>query len=463
MKPTYEQLEEELASVKKELAKTAELLKIALQKIAVLEERLNKNSKNSSKPPSTDQKGHTQKTLKKIRPPRQGFFRNMYPSERIDHHIMCSLTSCPHCQSNGIKQIEGSFKWQQVDLPEIKAIVTQYDCLKYKCKDCGQSSFGALPKGIPFSSFGPKLISLIAYATGCLHLSKREAKQLINHLYEIEISEGSIVNMEENVAAALQDVYDRIYRFVIHGKLVRHFDETSWRNSGSRCYVWISTTRLAAYYKIDPGRSKETFQKIIDNNTRGASVTDRYNVYNALNGPHQYCFAHLIRDFRKFAERQGEDQVIGTTLEQLFRKACKLYRQKAVGEISNKAFGCSLHHVKKGILDAFFNGIANGSEELAGLCDRLFDQQEHLWAFVTTAGMEPTNNIAERDLRKLVLWRKKSYGTRSRRGQRFVERISTVIESLKKNDQNVFSFLTQAVEAYYKKQQAPLIVAALGF
>ncbi len=108
-------------------------------------------------------------------------------------------------------------------------------------------------------------------------------------------------------------------------------------------------------------------------------------------------------------------------------------------------------------------GFAWGSDELSGLCDRLHGEFERLWAFKSVKGMEPTNNMAERDLRKMVLWRKKSYGTRSQKGQIFVERITSVVESLRKNSKNVFTFLTESVEAFYNQQPAPLITPDLGF
>ncbi len=88
---------------------------------------------------------------------------------------------------------------QQVDLPEVKAIVTQFDCTKHRCASCGESSFADLPSGIPNSAFGPRLMALIVTLTGVFHLSKLDEIQLVRDLYSIEISEGSIVNVEERM------------------------------------------------------------------------------------------------------------------------------------------------------------------------------------------------------------------------------------------------------------------------
>ena len=109
------------------------------------------------------------------------------------------------------------------------------------------------------------------------------------------------------------------------------------------------------------------------------------------------------------------------------------------------------------------DGLALGSDVLSGLCERLIDDFERLWTFLSIEGMDPTNNMAERDLRKLVLWRKKSYGTRSKRGQKFVERITSVVETLKKNHKSPLKFLENALISFYQKKPSPLINPSLGF
>jgi len=178
MKPGYEALELELTQTKEELAKALELLKKALEEIAKLKERLNLNSKNSSKPPSTDQKGNTDDKEK------DGKARTLFPPERMDRHIQCTQENCPHCGSTRI-QLGGKSAevLQQAELPDAKALVTEYYLLKYSCDACGKKSTAPLP-------------------TGVFHLAKREAIQLIKELYGVDISVGSVPNIEERVTNA---------------------------------------------------------------------------------------------------------------------------------------------------------------------------------------------------------------------------------------------------------------------
>ncbi len=456
MKLSYEQLEQKLQIAEEQIEWLKDLLKKALERIAELEEKLNRNSKNSSKPPSTDQKSNTPRTSSLKRKAHEGKARALYPQERVDQHIDCTLECCPHCQSKRLELLRDSpLIWQQAELPTVRAIVTQFNRLKYRCETCGIRLVAHLPEGVPFSAFGPKLMALVSHLTGNFHLAKREAIELIKNLYEVDISEGSVANIEENVSDALDPIYERIHHQVVHGILTRHFDETSWRDSGKRNYVWIATNTKAACYRIDPNRSQEAFFRFIGTARTVASVTDRYNVYNTLEGPHQYCLAHLIRDFHSFAERKGEDGRIGAQIEKELRRACGIHDRWRDKKLSDRQRRAQLIQSKKRLANAFDDAIANGSDELAYLCLRL--DEKHLWAFISTPGMEPTNNIAERDLRKLVLWRKKSYGTRSARGKRFVERITSVVETLKKNEKVVFKFLEEAMHAFYHSRSPPLI------
>jgi len=459
MKPTYEELETEVRHLK-------ELLKQALEKIAKLETQLKRNSKNSSKPPSTDQKSNTADAAGK-KPPREsraGKARAPFPLDKIDRHVHCTRETCPHCDSSKI-QLTGqpSEILQQAELPEIRAIITEYQLQKYRCEECSKNSTASLPQGVPDSAFGPKLMGLLATLTGVLHVAKREAIQLIKDLYSVDMGVGSVPNVEERVSAALDPIYDRIHKFVVGHKFCTHFDETGWRDKGKRHFVWLAACQHAAVYRIDRHRSTAAFQRLIGRAAWEApAVTDRYAVYNDCKD-HQFCLAHLIREFKAYGEREGPDKTIGLSLEQELRQSCKIHRKYREGKIPlaqrNRRVGVRKRRVEYWLDD----GLANGSDALAKICGTLLEDFEKLWTFTKILGMEPTNNIAERDLRKLVIWRRKSYGTRSDRGKKFVERVTTVAQTIRKQGGNVLRFLQQAIECFYSQALPPLISEAMGF
>jgi transposase len=456
MKPTYEELEAKVQRLE-------ELLKQALEKIAKLEEQLKRNSKNSSKPPSTDQKINTPENKKKPRASRAGKARVPFPPERIDKHIECGCDNCSHCGSEFIQWNGEAELFQQAELPEAKAIITQYELLKYTCRRCKKNSLAPLPKGVPDSAFGPRLMGLLATLTGVFHLAKREAVQLIQELYGVDMGIGSVSNIEERVTEALDPVYQRIHGFVMNSKLCKHFDETGWRDKGKRHYVWLACCEQAACYKIDRNRSSKAFHRLFTVRADDVSaVTDRYAVYLIFK-IHQYCLAHLIRDFRSYAERDGPDKEIGKALETALKRACQIHKKYREGEITLEQRNRSLGHCKRRTKFHLEDGIANGQNDLSELCDTLWDDFDKLWTFMKVQGMEPTNNLAERDLRKLVIWRRKSYGTRSERGKRFVERITSVSQTLKRQSKSILGYIQAVIVSFYARTFTPFISEAMGF
>lgn len=473
MKPTYEELEATLAHIKAdfehtkaELAKTQELLKMALEEITKLKEQLNRNSKNSSKPPSTDQKGNTNDDdQKKKRKGRKGKTRPLFPPERVNRHIQCKQENCPHCGSSSIKLSDQPPEiLQQAELPKVQAIVTEYQLLKYGCNACGKNSVASLPEGIPDSAFGPKLMGFLATLTGVFHLAKREAAQLIKDLYGVDMGVGSVPNIEERVADALEPIYRRIHSFVIGSKFCKHFDETGWRDSGKRHFVWLASCEHAAFYMIDRTRSAQAFKRLVGKVPSDLeAVTDRYAVYNVLGKIHQYCLAHLIREFKRYAERDGPDKKIGKALEKELKTVCRIHRDHRKGKHTLEQRNKLLEHRKRKVEFLLEDGMANGSDQLYTLCENLLNDSDKLWTFMHVLGMDPTNNLAERDLRKLVIWRKKSYGTRSNRGKRFVERITSVAQTLRKQGRNVLRFIEEVVESFYHGLSAPFVSEAMGF
>lgn len=464
MKPTYEELENKLHRTEELLARALEEISKLHVEISKLKDQINRNSKNSSKPPSTDQKSNTPNNENTPRKSRVGKARIPFPQDRVDSHVQCSQENCPHCGSAGIKlSHRPSEKWQQAELPEVKAIVTEYELLKYRCEECGRNSTASLPQGVPDSAFGPKLMGLLVTLTGVLHVAKREAIQLIKDLYDVDMGVGSVPNIEERVSVALDPVYDRIHKFVIEHKFCTYFDETGWRDKGKRHFAWLATCQHAAVYRIDRHRSAAAFQRLIgQKNWNAPAVTDRYAVYRSFKDQ-QYCFAHLIREFKGYGEREGPDKIIGAAIETELRLSCKIDRDYREGRIPIALRNRRLGARKRRVRFLLEDGLANGTDKLAKLCEVLLDDFKKLWMFTQIAGMEPTNNLAERDLRKLVIWRKKSYGTRSDRGKKFVERITTVSQTIRKQSGNVLHFIQHAIGCFYLRILPPSISEAMGF
>src|SRR5690606_13204875 len=209
--------------------------------------------------------------------------------------------------------------------------------------------------------------------------------------------------------------YQRIHSFIMESKFCKHFDETGWRDRGKRHYVWLASCEQAAVYMIDRHRSSEAFLKLFTVNPDNVSaVTDRYAVYSIFK-MHQYCLAHLIRDFHSYAERDGPDKQIGGALESELKKVFHIHKRYREGEITLGERNSRIGHLKRKVECQLADVVPNVSDDLFKLIETPFDNHDKLWTFTKPLGMEPTNNLAETDLRKLEIWRRKSYGTRSHR------------------------------------------------
>ena len=214
---------------------------------------------------------------------------------------------------------------------------------------------------------------------------------------------------------------------------------------------------------IDRHRSSKAFLKMFRTNPEHVCcVTDRYAVYSRFK-MHQYCLAHLIREFHGYAEREGLDKQIGEALEKELKKACHIHKQYRNGECDLKKRNLRLGYRKRRLRRLLEDGMVHGSDKLFKLSETLLDDFDNLWMFTKIPGMEPTNNLAERDLRKLVMWRKKSYGTRGARGKRFVERITTIAQTLKRQSRSVLSFTQETLTQFYNNSTVPFIHEAFGF
>ncbi len=419
------------------------------KRVKELEERLNLNSKNSSKPPSTDQKKNKKAPKGGARTGHPGHHRKLYPADRVSTTITSSLNECEHCGCKNLKKKPPQI-FQQIELPEIQPLVTQIELEKASCCGCKRNMVAPFPKEYDKSSFGPKLISFIGACSSVYRLSKRTIQILLQTLCNVEISLGSIPAMERKVSRGLHCSYDALVNQV-HERKVAYVDETSFRQSAKTCYVWTATTKDEALIRILPTRGLASLDEIRPRSHPGITVTDRYQVY--AYDKHQYCLAHIKRDFKKFAQRDGPDKQLGERalfeLREIFI-ACRLSCRKTMQQ--------HVHYRKKRLREILYDALANGSEKFSGLADRLLTQFHKLFLFTRYAEVDCTNNAAERTLRHIVLWRKTSYGTQSVEGSRFLERAISIWMTLKKQGRKVLPYFEQAYRSTFQPGIATPII-----
>ena len=453
------ELEKRDALIAKQEVRIAELeARIAEQaaQIAELLEKLNQNSSNSHKPPSSDPPANRQQRRAKDKKNRRkrggqkghkGNRRELLPPNQVDEFVHHFPGECESCW-RPLPEVHdpNATRYQFTELPPIRPHTTEHRRHAVACPHCKYVTRAAYDADqIPASPFGPRLMAVVALLTGYYHLSRRKAQSVLVDILGVSVSLGAISNVERRVSDAVEPVVAEAWSHVGKGD-VKHTDGTSWFQSGVMLCLWTIATKTATVFKIISDGTAETLAPLFGT-LRGILVSDRASAINfwAMER-RQICWAHLVRKMVSFSERAGPAGVFGRELLDyvglIFEywhsfKDHKLSRDELVRRMApvKQQMEALLEH----IVDADIKGVS-------GSCANMLAHRDALWTFVEHDGVDPTNNHAERELRAFVLWRKRSFGTQSERGNRFAERLMTIAHTARKQDKNVLAFVTACCE-----------------
>jgi transposase len=451
-----------------------------LQRIADLEalvrdlqERLNTNSSNSSIPPSANPLD-APKPVVKIPSGRKpggqrghpGHHRHRISLERVKDVIPYVPTICARCQSPlpaepGPNEPEPT--WHQVaEIPELAAEITEHQGHARTCLCCGHLNRGEIPPQIRAHVIGPRLAAVMSYFSGRHHLSRRAVEEVVETVFEVPISLGSVSGLEAETSAALADPYQEAQEAVRNAP-VKNTDETGWSEKGQKRWLWTAATATVAFFVIHLRRSYEGLQALLGETITGVVCSDRWSVYSKL--PlhlRQICWAHLKRDFQKLVDRGGPAEAIGRTglevVECLFADWWVFRR----GELDRTGLQARLDPIARELQGVLEQGCLCADSKAATFCANLLALYPALWLFTTMEGVEPTNNHAERILRLGVLWRKNAFGCHSATGCRFVERMLTVVQTLRLQKRPVLDFLYRAIVAHRAGLPSPQLLGQAG-
>ena len=434
-------------------------------RVAELEARLSQHSGNSSRPPSSDPPSAPPRPPRAAsgrkrgaQPGHPGQHRDLLPPDQVTELIIHQPTACPQCQQALPADLPatGPLLRQQVwELPPVVPTVTEHQFPTVTCPHCQTPVRAARPPAVPPGSFGPHLVALVALLHGRYRMSTREVALLLEDLWHIPISLGSIPALYQTVSSALAPVYTEV-QDAVQGQAVANVDETPWRESRQQRYLWVAVTLVATLFLV-ARRSRDALDRVLGAPFGGIVGSDRYKAYAHLPASQrQLCWAHLQRDWQFFRERDGPVGVWGeAAMAQIVKLFTHWHRFRA-GELDRAGLQQELAPIQAELRRL----VEQGRDELPwekarGFCRDLLGVWPALWTFVDVEGVEPTNNAAERALRPAVLWRKGCYGTDSADGSRFVERILTVTTTCRQQQRQVLPFLADAVRAYWAGLPAP--------
>jgi transposase len=446
-----------------------------------LKARLGQNSTNSSRPPSSDLPSVPRRPVTPGAPGRSpsgrraggqpghtGHFRALVPQERVDVVVDHWPTCCIGCltplgAAPSAAQVDNAdhadhVPHQVTELPPLRAVVAEHRLHRLACPVCGATTRAALPADVPAGAFGPRLQATVATLSGRFRLSRREVGELCATVLEAPISVGSVATLCRATSMALAAPVAAAIATLPDAPVV-NADETPWREGKARPWLWVAVTALVTVFQIASSRSAQVIKDLLGADYGGALGTDRYAGYAWLDVAfRQVCWAHLARDFRALVDRGGPAAPVGTKALALVHDLFTAWHQFRTGTLDRAGLQAAVGQIDDALAALLHAGQGNPDPPAAGLCRALLRLWPALWTFAEVAGVEPTNNAAERALRPAVLWRKGSFGTRSAAGARFVERLLTVSATCKQHGRSVFAYLTDVCAAAQRGEPAPSLL-----
>lgn len=426
------------------------------EQVAWLQERVKLDSRNSSKPPSSDVAGTSRPRRSSERkrggqPGHKGTYRTLLDEGEVD-----AVHECPPpevCECGGPIEPGRALRHQVTDLAQaVRAEVQEYRLYRGVCGHCRKTHESRLPAGVPRGQIGPRALALIGALGTRYHLTQDKIRTLLGEVLGVRFSLGAISQAQGLVAQALQAPVQQAAASC-HGAAVLHMDETSWRQAGSgtRHWVWATVQPQVVVYQVLPSRARYVAQALAGERPAGVLVTDRYAVYDWVAPERrQVCWAHLLRDFERIAGRAGAAGCVGRRLLGLGRVLFR-WRARDAGPADFARLQARVHQ-------ALERGTRSGCRRTAQTCANLLRQEVSLWTFVRHPGVEPTNNAAEQALRTVVLKRKISGPTRSMRGQQFVARGFSAMESCRRQGRDLRDWMEQALRAWLGAGPVPSLL-----
>jgi hypothetical protein len=461
------------------------LVTVLSERLAHIEEQLNQNSQNSSRPPSSDGFGkpgqstaekQSQKKRKKKRsrsgssskPPK------LYPIESCSEVHVHVPERCAHCGEQLSGTDEQPHCHQIIDIPPLEAYVIEHQLHQLDCAFCGEKTRSPLPIEVPTTGYGDRLAAIVAWLSGEHRQSHRMVQSLLYTLFGVELSRGSVNRLRQQVSEAVAAPVEEAHEYVQTQAFV-HSDETGFtqgngdglNSTQTQGWLWVLVTPLVAVLSVVLSRSQATAKALLGVTFKGILISDRYSSYTWLDPlRRQLCWAHLKRDLKAMSDRSGVSKAIGEALLRRERRLFRWWHRVRDGTMSREQFIAAVELLRIGFkaeLEAAA-ALPIGKNEKTPLAKtvrtvrKLLTVEAALWTFVYVPGIEPTNNSAEQALRGAVIWRRTSFGSQSKAGSQFVARILTVVTSLKAQKRNPVEYLTEACRAKRLAIAAPSLV-----
>ena len=432
--PSYEELSEENVSLRAAVAEQAALVETLTAEIAELRARLNMNSRNSSKPPSSDGYAKPAPKSRRVRsgkkPGKQPGDPGHYLSQRCDPDAtkIHPPSSCERCGSDlSDAEVTGTIRRQVFDLPPVALFCTEHQAEKKRCR-CGAETTGKFPsEATAPACYGPALRAYVCYLVTRQHIPVARVAELLRDSYGAPVATGTIIAMVKEGAAMLDEFLARVKKLLIASD-VAHADETGLRVDAHLQWVHaVSTTDLTLYH-LDTERGTEAMDAMgVIEHLRGVLVHDGWASYRTYeNLTHGLCNAHHLRELDAAGATDGQGWA-----NDMARLLTDTWLQVLEAKTADKN---ALSNDQLAELRAGYDAIiaaghvanppvaSNGKRgrpkrtKPHNLLLRLDNYADDVLRFATDFTVPFDNNLSERDVRMVKIAQKISGGFRSKEG-----------------------------------------------
>ena len=442
------------------------------EEVRELRARLGQDSSNSSKPPSSDQPGAKKKYHKREREKgrraagaqegHEGARRATFPPEKVTRVVNHRPDCCEACGDKLLdtQMVEGNHRRQVVEIPEIVPDVTEHRVFVGLCT-CGCSTWGKFPPEAAYGT-GPRLTALTAELSGRYRLSLEETADLLSDVLDVPICKGTVQACCERTSEALVKPVEEVEKALPEAEVV-NMDETGWKVAGKKAWLWVFATTLTVLFVVHPKRGRGILEQLFGTGKPGVVVSDRWSAYSFFEPDHrQLCWSHIERDIIGISDAKGAgSSSAGPMVEGTAGMFSNWHAFRRRGEINRVVLAERIAPFKEALWAFAEAGAAQKQDKKwRGLGRDLVRYWPAVFRFVEVEGVEPTNNLGERDVRKGVLWRRSSQGSRSEAGSLFVGRILSTAATCRRQGRNLLKFLEAAVLAKMHNQPPPTLLTS---
>lgn len=454
------------AAVQALFEQQAVLIRALEARIQALEDQIGKNSRNSSKPPSSDglkkpkPKSRREKSGKPSGGQKGHVGYRLEPVEKPNHIEAHPVLECQHCHADLAGVAANKVEKRQVfDLPEVKLEVTEHQAEIKTCPVCGETTRAMFPEDVTQpTQYGPRVRAQMVYLNEYHFIPLGRTAEILSEFYQQPVSDGTVAAAAVEVARRVEGVNEQVKANLVETEIAVHFDETGARVKGKLEWLHSASTDQATYYAIHPKRGSEAMDAIdILPKRQGWSIHDAWAPYfNYPEAKHGLCNAHLVRELvfliEHYAQAWARDFLALLTNMKEKVDTAKSLGQSVLSELQLAAF----EHVYDRIVG--LGERANPppvrqpnqrgrlkQSPARNLLDRLKIHKNEIMAFVYDFAVPFDNNLAERDIRMVKVQQKVSGGFRSDDGADVFCQVRSYISTARKNGQRVLDVLYQAL------------------